>query len=162
VPLIVALWRKLRDAMMYAANSPGRVVEVNDKLAFYRKGEWMVLRLPSGRGVYFYKPRVVGEGWRANVVCQDPRFGDQRYWGGLLDENATQATARDVIAEKMLAAEPQGFPIVAHVHDEIVPEVDAADSTSASRLKAIMEAPLDWAPGLPLRAVVEEGLRYRK
>lgn len=162
MPAIRAFWYRLRDTMMTAVNMPGTIVPVNDKLAFFRKGEWLVLRLPSGRGVYFYKPRVVGEGWRANVVCHDPRFGDQRYWGGLLCENAVQASARDVLAHKMLEADSTGLRVVLHAHDEIVAEVESADSNCTARLKAVMEAPLPWAPGLPLRAEVNEGLRYRK
>jgi DNA polymerase len=163
VPAITRFWRALRDAMIEAANRPGVEVPVGEHLSFYRRGEWLVIRLPSGRGLYYRKPRVVGEGWRANIVCSDGRFGDQRYFGGLLCENVVQATARDVLVEGMHRIEEHRLPIVLHAHDEAVAEAELAEAEQAvATMKELMERPIPWAVGLPLRAEVGASSRYRK
>ena len=57
--------------------------------------------------------------------------------------------------------EKAGFPVVFHVHDEVICEVPNGVS-SAKELGAIMSEPIEWAPGLPLRADAYECEYYRK
>ncbi len=74
-----------------------------------------------------------------------------RVYGGLLAENWTQATARDVLASAWLRCAERGFLPVLSVHDELVfelPEESAEDDLR--RIAGIMEEPMSWAPGLPL------------
>lgn len=74
-------------------------------------------------------------------------------WGGKLCENAVQATASDLLREKMVVVEAAGYPIVLHVHDELVPEVAASRAEFAlEHLEYLMGTPVLWAPGLPLSA----------
>ena len=64
------------------------------------------MRLPSGRVLYYHKPRLDRE--TGSLVYWGPEVGgrwvEQRTWGGKLAENATQAAARDIMAEAMLRA----------------------------------------------------------
>jgi DNA polymerase len=71
-------------------------------------------------------------------------------WGGKLVENLVQATARDCLRDKMLALEAAGFDIRMHVHDEVV-ITEPRDGRTLEDVNAIMNAPLPWADGLPLR-----------
>jgi DNA polymerase len=74
-------------------------------------------------------------------------------YGGLLAENWTQATARDVLACAWLRCANAGFVPVLSVHDELVFELPEASATEdLARITALMEAPLPWAPHLPLKA----------
>ena len=76
-----------------------------------------------------------------------------KVYGGLLAENWTQATARDVLASAWLRCSCAGFTPVLSVHDELVFElpVETAED-DLRRIVAIMEKPLPWASHLPLRA----------
>ena len=73
--------------------------------------------------------------------------------GGIIAENWTQGTARDVLASAWLRCAAAGFRPVLSVHDELVfevPEVTAREDLR--RITGIMETPIAWAPGLPLKA----------
>lgn len=84
-------------------------------------------------------------------------------YGGLAQENNTQATARDLLVNGMWRAEAAGYPIVAHVYDEIICEVPRGTADMRTFEKIICELP-PWAEGLPLTAGAWDapGKRYRK
>lgn len=87
----------------------------------------------------------------------------ERYalYGGLAFQNAVQAIARDLLVNGMRKAEAAGYPVVAHVYDEIICEVPAGYGDLAEFEKLICELP-PWAAGLPLTAGGWRGKRYRK
>ena len=82
-------------------------------------------------------------------------------YGGKLVENCVQAIARDCLAEAIERLERAGYPIVFHVHDELVCETprERADLDAVARL---MSEPIPWAPGLPLAADGWVGGYYTK
>ena len=61
----------------------------------------------------------------------------------------------------MFRLEKAGFPIVFHVHDEVICEVPNGVS-SAKELGDLMGEAIPWATGLPLRADAYECEYYRK
>ena len=76
-------------------------------------------------------------------------------------ENIVQATARDVLAEAMLRLSAAGFPIVFHVHDEVIAECKH-DEHSLDEMNDILSQTPDWADGLPLAAEGFETDYYQK
>jgi DNA polymerase len=86
-----------------------------------------------------------------------------RTWGGKLVENATQATARDLLADAMLRLDTGEDDLCATVHDELIaePRLDEAPGRLKTML-AVMSTGPDWAHGLPLAATGAIMARYGK
>ena len=72
-------------------------------------------------------------------------------YGGKLVENVVQAIARDCLAAAIEHLEEAGFPVVFHVHDEVV--IDCPESRAdLDAVVQIMTQPIPWAADLPLNA----------
>lgn len=98
-------------------------------------------------------------------IVDDP--ANSRQWcrlstyGGKLCENITQAICRDLLADAIMRVEKAGFPVVVHVHDEIIVEGDF-DAEDRMAFEILMcEAPA-WAVDFPMSAGCWLAPRYRK
>lgn len=163
-PATVAFWGRLEDMAYAATDGAVMLGEVNaGRLAVDRKGNWLRVRLPSGRFLCYPSPRVAGG--KLSFMGVNPytrkwqRLGT---YSGKLAENATQAASRDVLADAMPRVEAAGYPIVLHVHDELVTEPQDTDRNTDAELSAILATPPAWADGLPLAAAGFTTYRYRK
>ena len=76
-------------------------------------------------------------------------------------ENIVSGIARDLLAEAMLRIEAAGYPIVLHVHDEIVCEVPIGFGSTEEFTRLMTRKPA-WAPELPIAASAWTGSRYCK
>jgi DNA polymerase len=124
-PAICSYWRGLYGVLH-------RVVATKKSVAFKNLGAEMrggnlCLRLPGMRELVYpearLEPNRFGE---PQIVYKDNARGawaDVRGWHGTFVENVVQAIARDLLAAAMQRLEGAGYPIVLHVHDEIVAEV---------------------------------------
>lgn len=161
-PRIVNLWATMEEAI----DGGGRV---GPFIKITRRGRDMKMHLPSGRAIHYHGVRwekyvVVDkktgkkqhkQGWRYS----DPKKGGARIgtYGGRLVENATQAVARDLLAEALVRLEEAGYPVVGHVHDEVI--VESPDLENVSK---IMTKQPRWARGLPIDGEGYLADRYRK
>lgn len=150
-PKIVALWRTLDDNFRRSV------------------GEDFLMTLPSGRVLRYEKVRAdvriepdpeTGLPRRKSVYTAS--IGGRRSicYGGLLAENITQATARDVFMAGVLALEDAGYPVVLTIHDEVIVECDL--DRSVKEVEDIMCKGPDWAAGLPIAAEAKEAAFYSK
>lgn len=73
-------------------------------------------------------------------------------YGGKITENITQAIGRDCLAETMTRCDSAGFPIVFHIHDELVMEVPAeTQEIQLQNIEKIFAITPEWAEHLPLK-----------
>jgi DNA polymerase len=164
-PSIVNLWYTLEATAHDAVRCPGVTLECG-RLKLRRDGNWLRMVLPSGRALCYPSPWIDVEdrnGLTYKGINQYSRKWERiTTYGGKLVENATQAVARDVLADAMLRAEQAGYCVVLSVHDELICEVPDTNDFTAEGLVEIMTANPSWAAGLPLAAEGEEMRRYRK
>jgi DNA polymerase len=113
------------------------------------------------RGTVRIQGRTSDKVTAMTVNSQTKKWTRVALYGGLLCENNTQATARDVLVNGMFKAEAAGYPIILTVYDEIVAEVPRGYGDLRAFEKLICELPT-WADGLPVAAGGWRGKRYRK
>jgi len=127
---------------------------------FRMEGNFLILRLPSGRDIAYPKAHMDGTSLMAVASKPGkPPFLRQLY-GGMIAENVTQAFCRDIMAEAMKRLERCGFPVVLTIHDEVVCEVP--EDMSCKIFRDLLKVVPDWCTGMPLDASQWEGHFYRK
>lgn len=155
-PAIVGLWHAMDHAFKFGG-------PVGDRLYVEKDGTDRLLRLPSGRAIVYHDVRLGWvEKWGKRVQqasFADPKPGAPRTstYGGRLVENVTQAVARDVLAEALVRLDGAGWPVVGHVHDEIL--VLGKNQPAITRQMTVTPK---WAAGLPIDGAGFVCARYRK
>lgn len=162
-------------AVVRAISQPGVPFPIGRyvRAKYDKKLDVLNLILPSGRKLYYQQPRLepIQDEWSGLTVFKitfmkfdTGALGWHRSdtYGGRLVENMVQAIARDLLADAMLNVEAAGYPIVLHVHDEIVSEVPIGFG-SIKEYEEIMARSPEWAKDWPVRASGGwRGRRYRK
>ena len=88
--------------------------------------------------------------------------------GGIITENIVQAVARDILVQALRALEEAGWPVVTHIHDEVVCEIPADkrtldESALITEVSEIMCRPPVWADDdLVIKAAGYTCQRYHK
>ena len=187
-PAIVQFWRDIEDAAMAAIRNPGKEFSAGPRgVKFSRNvetdnngnkvaGWWLRMTLPSGRvmsypGVGLSVSKDTDEDGKVSTNVRIKYQGENqltRQWGfqytysGKLVENCTQALCRDLLANALLNVEANGYPIVLHVHDEIICETPDLPEYNVAELERLMCELPEWAEGFPLVAEGQELKRYAK
>lgn len=161
-PNIVKLWG-IMEAAAKAAVTEGRTsflphgVVVSRSIDTNSGLDFLILQLPSGRSLYYPKPAITQNRFGRPSVSYMGQNQTTKKWerietyGGKLAENLTQAVARDCLADAITRLEEAGFPVVFHIHDEIVVDV-SPEKQDLAEMKRLMAAVPKWAEGLPLKA----------
>jgi len=133
--------------------------------------------LPSGRRLNYHRPRLyqtyddirkvdkydISYMGHNSDYKKGPTGWMKLYtYSGKLVENIIQAIARDILTHAMLKLNAAGYPLVLHVHDEIVAEVPEGTG-HVPLFEEIMASMPVWCATWPVRAAGGwVGKRYRK
>jgi DNA polymerase len=184
-PEVVQFWydceNAAKDAVARKTNIDVSIAGGRSKLTFSWESGFLFIGLPSGRRLAYVKPRIEAEDLyreksdgskfqiaRAGSLTYEGLDQKTKQWtrlstyGGKLVENITQAIARDLLAESMLALDDAGFSLLTTVHDEIVAEEDTNGPHDVRLAERIMGRPIPWAKDLPLRGDGFETPYYMK
>jgi DNA polymerase len=127
-------------------------------------GGVLFLTLPSGRQLAYPEARIESGGHGPYIAfkrMKDGKWRDERGWFGVFTENVVQAISGDILTEAMQRVEAAGYPVVLHIHDEIVCEIPKGFG-STEELQCLVTKLPKWATGLPIAAKPWTGLRYAK
>ena len=134
--------------------------------SFEMDGDTLILRLPSGRPLFYPRAHIKPGRFGKDVVAYHNPANKNRedeMWYGAWLAHLVSSTSRDLLVNALFNLDAAGFDIVLHVHDEIVAEIDPANvERDRERFKACMLQAPAWAEGLPLAAKVRVGPRYIK
>ena len=161
-PKIVKMWRSYERAARTAIEER-RTVKLRNGVAYSYESGNLFAKLPNGRKLCYYGARLKDDRiYYMGVNQETKQWGLAETYGGKLVENVVQATARDCLAEAMTRVSDMGYQIVMHVHDEMIVDVPIEDTDALQRINAAMGAPIEWAPGLPLKGDGYECDFYKK
>jgi DNA polymerase bacteriophage-type len=172
-PRIKALWYDYDAAFRRIISSTrfGGDSLYAGKCLFKKYDDRVEITLPSGRALTYMNARLIQDSRSfsrdGRTLVYDTAVKGQvkvnKVYGGLLSENITQATARDLLFHGALKVDAAGYDIALHVHDELLVEVseDKADACS-SFVKQALETNPDWGQGIPLFADPSTARRYGK
>ena len=167
---IVTLWHGVE------ATARNAILRPSDTLRFKKLGFRManpngrlagalLMELPSGRNLVYRNARLESGRivfWGVDQMTR--RWKQLDTYGGKLVENATQAVARDLLADAIVVLE-QARPGVAltTVHDEVIAMTEDRNAVNLlADLKGIMSTPPVWGRGLPLSSSGSISKRYGK
>lgn len=166
-PRIAEFW-KMTEQYALAAVKLGVSNTMPCGITFHRDADYLLIRLPSGRDLFYYHPEI-----RENDLGRDAihfwgtdqktgKWGLISTYGGKLTENIVQAVARDLLCNSMMNLFYAGYQINFHVHDEVIMEVpEDSDKNLDDAIKLMCTLP-SWAEGLPLNAAGFESHYYMK
>lgn len=169
---IKLLWNELNEAAIQAVKNPGAVF-IAGRCKVSVRGEFLYIKLPSGRKLAYNKPRIMGQPapWDPEQLLDQVTFmGEnsttkkwerQSTYGGKLVENIVQAIARDLLLFSMKQLELERHTVIGHVHDEVIAEVPIGFS-SVKKMEEIMVRTPAWAKGCYVGAEGFASSRYRK
>lgn len=160
-PNIVRLWWDVDRAVMTAVRE--RTATEAHGIRFSCQSGMLFIMLPSGRRLSYVKPRIGTNQFGSDCVTYEGIGGAKKWercdsYGPKFVENIVQATSRDILCYAMQNI--RYCPIVMHIHDELVIEVDMP--VSIEDICTLMGKTPPWANGLLLRADGYETDFYKK
>jgi DNA polymerase len=173
-PTIVELGDNMDDAAISAITTPRREFPIPplNLAAYYYDGTCLYLKLPSGRAIRYWRPRLQPGKWQDGSPKKKPDLtalaikGKAVYrrtlWRGLKIENMIQGMGADILGEGLLNLEDAGLPVIAHVHDAAASQVSNHDhgDLKSNFVAAMTGIDKRTYPGFPIAAKASVNQRF--
>jgi DNA polymerase len=170
-PMVPKFWYGLYQASVDAVWCDHAKTYDYVGIEFRKEGDFLTMRLPSGRKIYYHRPRKERlEDFHGNerpawsfMSYQGKKSRRHLAWHGMITADCIQGSARCLMVGAMKRGEAAGLNTIFKVHDELVyEEKDRPDLVAT--VKQIMEDIEPWALERKFRvkAEVEKMVRYRK
>ena len=168
---VVSFWYDMEAAAVAAIENKGVPQHLNGKCILQCNGPWLIMKLPSGRCIYWYQPKIKEErtpwGTMGKKISffgkyrNGNAFGRVTTYGGDLVQSWTQATARDLLMFAWDKVSAAGYDVRLTVYDEIVCLQKIGELPNEKLCAMMVDAP-EWAEGLPVASDGWNGPCYRK
>ena len=169
----VQYWYATDDAAANAIMYPGREFPVAPlgAVSYFMKDDCLCCRLPSGRLLRYWQPRLHQDYWEDGTPKARPSLTviaikgksilRRSAYHTILVENQVQAIAADLLGHGLVNVERENLPVVLHVHDNIAAETP--EHRADRDLHIFSEAMLDmpaWIGNLPMGVDADYGARF--
>ena len=166
-------WDANLNAAIWAVMYPGREFSVPPKglVSWFTYGDCLCCRLPSGRLLRYWQPRLEQGYWQDGspkatpdltvLVVKGGHVFRRNLWRGLAMQNVVCGIEADLLCCALENMEEAQLPVVLHVHDSVAAEVpeDKADALLPVFKQAMLAMP-DWTKGLPIAADCDASARF--
>jgi DNA polymerase len=167
---IPEFWKKIEDACIQAVLNPGKRYRVT-KVTVYVSDKWLNIKLPSGRRLRYFKPRVTQKQLASSRMVPEIRYWtvdgytrqwiETSIWGGVFLNHIVQGISRDLMVNGVIQIENAGYKFLLSVHDEGLAEKKKGLGNVDEFVKLMTKLPV-WAKGAPITAEGWSGPRYKK
>lgn len=163
------MWKKLELAAVQAIKNPGKRYRVT-KVVIYTHGNFLIIKLPSGRKLKYFKPRISQKQLAGGRLVPQihhwtvwkKSWVETTIWGGILFNHIVQGIARDLMMCGTANIEGAGYEFILSVHDEALAEREKGKGSPKEFLDLMAGQLPQWAQGAPVKAEGWVGPRYRK
>jgi DNA polymerase len=171
-PMVPKFWYGLFQASCDAVWCNLSKTYSYEGIEFRKEGDFLSMRLPSGRKIWYHRPRQAVTYTPAGderpswtfMSYQGKKFRRHLAWHGQMTADCIQGSARDLMTSAANRAEKAGLFTIFKVHDELVFEEDENRPDLKEMVTQIMEDNDQWARERKFRvkANVETMYRYKK
>lgn len=165
---IPKFWGDIERACIQAILNPGKRFKVT-KVQAFMADQWLCIKLPSGRRLKYFNPRVTQKQLASGKMVPEIRYWTMEFhqwketniWGGIFTNHIVQGVARDLMVNGVINIEGAGYKMLLTIHDEALAEKEKGMG-DVKEYCALMTKLPQWAQGAPITAEGWTGTRYRK
>ncbi len=162
-PNIVRYWQEIDIAVKKAVREHSE--QTVGIIQIKASSKTLRITLPSGRCLTYIEPRISESQYGGQSISYKGTDAARKWqtiesYGPKFVENIVQAISRDILADAIKRLTQNHYPIVGHVHDEVI--IEATKDTQLETICTIMQKTPGWLPGIGLRADGYECRYYMK
>jgi DNA polymerase len=156
-PNIVSFWKGIERAALRAVRQMPEPVHYGKlmlRCELRGSAKFLALLLPSGRPLSYPFTTIIPNKFGEDAVQfmdnaelyggWSPCNHGTGAYGGLWTENCVQGIARDLLAAAITRLEAADYPVVLHVHDEIICEVPLNSAHTVTKFQQLVNQLPEW------------------